>query len=166
MKTNIILIGMPSCGKSTIGRRLAAMLGYHFIDTDDIIIQQNGRPLRDIIRLEGLDGFRFREEQAICSVNTESTVIATGGSAVYSNKAMSHLQNMGTVVYLAIPFETLTRRIGDPVKRGVKMPPTMTLRELYDERTPLYESYASLTVEEAMDDTVESTAIRLMQLLK
>ncbi len=165
MKTNIILIGMPSCGKSTIGRRLAMLLGYDFVDTDDIIIQQNGCELRDIIRNEGLDGFRQREEDACCSVNTHRTVIATGGSAIYSKKAMEHMAELGKVVYLAIPLDTLKRRIGDPVARGVAMEPGMTLEDLYDERVPLYKTYASMIMEEAEDDTVDTVAQALSNLL-
>ena len=166
MSTNIILIGMPSCGKSTIGRRLATLLGYNFVDTDDIIIEQNGCELRDIIRREGLVGFRRREEYACCSVNTENTVIATGGSAIYSEKAMEHMAKLGKVIYLAIPFETLERRIGDPVARGVAIAPGMTLLDLYNERVPLYEKYATLSLEEAEDDTVNSAAEKLANLLQ
>ncbi len=165
MKTNIILIGMPSCGKSTIGRRLATLLGYDFIDTDDIIIQQNGCELRDIIRNEGLDGFRQREEDACCSVDAHHTVIATGGRAIYSKEAMEYMAKLGKVVYLAIPLVTLKRRIGDPVARGVAMAPGMTLEDLYNERVPLYEAYASMVMEEADDDTVDTVAQALASLL-
>ncbi len=166
MDNNIILIGMPSCGKSTIGKELAKRLGYAFIDTDDVIVEQNGCELRDIIRREGLDGFRRREEEACCCVNVDRTVIATGGSVVYSDKAMQHLCKLGKVVYLVIPFDTLKRRIGGTVARGVAMAPDMTLLDLYNERLPLYERYAALTLEEANDDTVCSAAEKLADMLK
>ena len=104
---NIILTGMPSCGKSTLGRMLAKDLGYDFIDTDDVIIERNGCPLKDILDNEGLDGFIRREEEAVCSVNASHTVIATGGSVVYSPKAMEHLKSLGKIVYLCRAFERL-----------------------------------------------------------
>ena len=97
---NIILTGMPSCGKSTLGRLLAKELGYDFLDTDDVIIQQNNCPLKDILDNEGLDGFIRAEEAAVCSVNVENTVIATGGSVVYSEKTMAHLKSLGRIVYI------------------------------------------------------------------
>ncbi len=166
MNNNIILIGMPACGKSTIGKELAKRLGYAFIDTDDIIMQQNGCELRDIIRKEGLNGFRQREEDACCSVITTHTVIATGGSAVYSDRAMQHMCKIGKVVYLDIPFNTLQRRIGDPVARGVAIAPGMTLLDLYNERIPLYEKYADVTFKETGNDTVRNVADKLANILK
>lgn len=143
---NIILTGMPSCGKSTLGRMLAKELGYAFIDTDDVIIEQNGCPLKDILDNEGLDGFIRREEEAVCSVTAERTVIATGGSVVYSPKAMAHLKSLGRVVYLCLDYKEVERRLGDLHERGVAIAPGKTLRDLFDERTPLYEKYADLAI--------------------
>ena len=141
-----VLIGMPSCGKSTLGRLLAKELNYDFIDTDDVIIRRNGCPLRDILDARGVDGFVEVEEEAICSVQAENTVIATGGSAVYSEKAMAHLKSMGKIVYLRLTFEEMDRRLGDLHARGVAIAPGATLLDLYNERVPLYEKYADITV--------------------
>lgn len=143
---NIILTGMPSCGKSTLGRMLAKELGYAFIDTDDVIIQRNGCPLKDILDNEGLDGFIRREEEAVCSVTAERTIIATGGSVVYSPKAMAHLKSLGRVIYLCLDYNEVERRLGDLHERGVAIAPGKTLRDLFDERTPLYEKYADVAI--------------------
>ncbi len=143
---NIILTGMPSCGKSTLGRLLAKELGYAFIDTDDVIIERNGCPLKDILDNEGLDGFIRREEEAVCSVTAENTVIATGGSVVYSPTAMAHLKSLGRIVYLCLDYKEVERRLGDLHERGVAIAPGKTLRDLFDERTPLYNKYANLVV--------------------
>ena len=143
---NIILTGMPSCGKSTLGRMLAKELGYAFLDTDDVIIERNGCPLKDILDNEGLEGFIRREEEAVCSVNVENTVIATGGSVVYSPKAMEHLKSLGRIVYLCLEYKEVERRLGDLHERGVAIAPGKTLRDLFDERAPLYNKYAGLVV--------------------
>lgn len=143
---NIILTGMPSCGKSTLGRLLAKELGYAFLDTDDVIIRQNGCPLKDILDNEGLDGFIRREEEAVCSVNVENTVIATGGSVVYSPKAMAHLKSLGRIVYICLDYKEVENRLGDLHERGVAIAPGKTLRDLFDERAPLYNKYANLVV--------------------
>lgn len=143
---NIILTGMPSCGKSTLGRLLAKELDYNFLDTDEVIIERNGCPLRDILDNEGLDGFIRREEEAVCSVTAQRTVIATGGSVVYSPKAMEHLKSLGKIVYLCLDYKEVERRLGDLHERGVAIAPGKTLRDLFDERTPLYEKYADLAI--------------------
>ena len=163
---NIILIGMPASGKSTQGRMLANRLKYDFLDTDDVIREQNGCELRDIIREEGLEGFKKREEDAICSVNCDHTVIATGGSAVYSERAMQHLRSIGRIVYLAVDYDTIARRIGDPKKRGVAIAPGMTLRDLYDERTALYAKYADVVVLEDGKESTAQSVNRLCAILK
>ncbi len=163
---NIILIGMPASGKSTQGRMLAQRLKYDFLDTDDVIREQNGCELRDIIRKEGLDGFKKREEDAICSVNCDRTVIATGGSAIYSERAMKHLRSIGRIVYLAVDYDTIARRIGDPKARGVAIAPGMTLRDLYDERTALYNKYADVVVLEYGNGTTAQSVNRLCAILK
>ena len=143
---NIILTGMPSCGKSTLGRLLAKELGYTFLDTDDVIIQQNGCPLKEILDNEGLDGFIRREEEAVCSVTADNAVIATGGSVVYSPKAMAHLKSLGKIVYLCLEYNEVKRRLGDLHERGVAIAPGKTLQDLFDERTPLYVKYADLAI--------------------
>ena len=162
---NIILIGMPSCGKSTMGRLLSKELKYDFVDTDDVLIRLNGCPLRDILDREGLDGFKKREEEAICSVRTEHTVIATGGSAVYSPASMAHLKALGRVVYLKLSFEELERRLGDLHERGVAIAPGSTLLDLYHERVPLYERYADITVPVADTNSVRQTLREILNKL-
>lgn len=162
---NVILIGMPSCGKSTLGRILSKELGYDFIDTDEVIIRQNGCPLRDILDARGVDGFVEVEEAAVCSVQTDKAVIATGGSVVYSPKAMKHLKAMGKVVYLRLSFDEMERRLGDLHARGVAIAPGATLQDLYNERVPLYEKYADITVPIRNGNSVRQSMHNLMQKL-
>ncbi len=165
MNDNVILIGMPSSGKSTLGRMLAKALGYTYLDTDEVIRQRNGCELQDILDRDGMAVFKQREREAICSVHTEKAVIATGGSVVYSDEAMQHLRSLGTVVYLAMSYEALERRIGDPRVRGVAIPDGFTFRDLYNERVPLYRHYADITVEEADSDTAVRSFSRLLSAL-
>ena len=162
---NIILTGMPSCGKSTLGRMLAKELGYAFIDTDDVIIERNGCPLKDILDNEGLDGFIRREEEAVCSVTAENTVIATGGSVVYSPKAMEHLKSLGKIVYLCLEYGEVERRLVDLHERGVAIAPGKTLRDLFDERTPLYNQYANLVVSIQSGNSIRRSVNMLKALL-
>jgi len=162
---NIILVGMPSCGKSTLGRMLAKELGYDFLDTDEVIIRLNGCPLRDILDSRGVDGFIRVEEEAVCTVQAQNSVIATGGSVVYSKKAMAHLKAMGKVVYLKLTFEEMDRRLGDLHARGVAIAPGSTLQDLYDERTPLYEKYADITVDIVNGNSVRQSLKNLLNQL-
>ncbi len=166
MKNNLIFIGMPSSGKSTLGRLLARELGRPFIDTDDVIRQINGCELHELMDRDGLDGFLQREVEAICTVDVDNTVIATGGSAVYSPTGMEHLKKIGRVIYIAISYETLEKRVGDPHLRGVVLAPGKTLRDLYEERVPLYEKYADLTLVQAGNETTRESVSRLLELIK
>lgn len=159
---NIILVGMPSCGKSTLGRMLAKELHYDFLDTDEVIIRLNGCPLRDILDAQGVDGFIRVEEEAVCTVQAQNSVIATGGSVVYSEKAMAHLKALGKVVYLRLSFEEMDRRLGDLHARGVAIAPGSTLQDLYDERTPLYEKYADITVNIVNGNSVRQSLQNLL----
>lgn len=143
---SVILIGMPSCGKSTVGVLLAKKLGYKFIDSDLLIQEREGRLLHDIIADEGIDGFLKIENDVNCSITDEKAVISTGGSAVYGEEAMAHLKTLGMVVYLNITYETMAERLGDYVHRGVVLREGYTLKDMYDERVQLYEKYADLTV--------------------
>ena len=145
---NITLIGMPSAGKSMIGLLLAKRLGYGFLDTDLLIQEQEGKLLKEIIAERGLEGFAEVENRVNSQVEAERTVIAPGGSVVYGEEAMEHLRAIGTVVYLKISYEELERRLGDLTERGVSIREGMTLRDLYDERVPLYERYADRTLDE------------------
>ena len=144
---NITLIGMPGAGKSTVGIVLAKILGMEFLDSDLLIQKREKKLLWQIIEEQGLDGFDRVEEDVNCSIETENTIIATGGSAVYSEKAMRHFQEIGTVVYLKVSCEELKKRLGDLKNRGVSIKEGQTLEDLYEERRPLYEKYADITVD-------------------
>jgi Shikimate kinase len=144
---NIILIGMPCAGKSTVGVLLAKTVLFNFIDTDLIIQRQYGNSLCEIIELNGIDGFLRIESAAIRSLEYKNCVISTGGSAVYSDDAMVYLCKCGTVVYLSVPVHELELRMGDIKTRGVVTKGGTTVAELYRERVPLYKKYADLTVE-------------------
>lgn len=146
MKDNIILIGMPSCGKSTVGVVLAKALGYRFVDSDLVIQEQTGKLLHEIIEEQGLKAFNEIENQINASLDYHKAVIATGGSVIYGEEAMEHLKSIGKVVYLEFPYETLEERIGDLTARGVSIKDGQTFLELYKERKPLYEKYADITV--------------------
>lgn len=149
-KNNIILVGMPGCGKSTVGVVLAKAMGYSFIDTDILIQKREGMLLHDIISCRGAEGFIQLENEVNASVNAESSVIATGGSAVYGTEAMRHLQSIGIVVYIRLPLEDILQRVGDigrASKRGVVMRQGQDLSDIYAQRTPLYEKYADITVD-------------------
>ena len=145
-KDNITLIGMPGAGKSTIGIVLAKVLGYDFIDSDLLIQKEEGKLLWEIMRDCGNDGFNKIEEKVNSQIQTSHSVIATGGSVIYGQKAMEHLRDISTVVYLKVSCSVLERRLGDLTKRGVVFKPGQTLLDLYKERVPLYEKYAHITV--------------------
>jgi shikimate kinase len=147
-KDNIILIGMPGVGKSTIGVVLAKVLGYNFIDSDLVIQEQTGKLLKDIIAEEGIDAFIQIENDVNKTLNTTNSVIATGGSVVYGKEAMEHLSRIGTVVYLELELPAIARRLGSLKKRGVVLKKGQTLKSLYDERVPLYNKYADIIVNE------------------
>lgn len=146
MKDNIVLIGMPSSGKSTVGVVLAKALGYRFVDSDLVIQERTGKLLSEIIDEEGLEAFNKIENQINAGLDYHKAVIATGGSVIYGKEAMEHLQSIGTVVYLELPFETLCERIGDLTARGVSIKEGQTFQELFAERCPLYEKYADITI--------------------
>ena len=145
---SIILIGMPSCGKSTLGVLLAKKLGLEFIDSDLLIQKKHGKLLHELIEERGNDAFLVLEAEVNSGLAVTDAVIATGGSAVYSDSAMTHLATLGKIVYIHISYEEMERRLGDYAHRGVIMPAGYTLRDLYDERTALYERHADLVVDE------------------
>ncbi|MGN8817406.1 shikimate kinase [Oribacterium sp. HCP28S3_H8] len=149
---NITFIGMPSSGKSTIGVLLAKRLGMNFIDLDIVIQEKTGKLLKEIIAEQGNEGFLKIEGDTAASIHPGNAVIAPGGSICYEDWGMQHLKEISTVVYLKISYEEMCRRVGNVVDRGVAIPEGYTLRDLYDERTRLYEKYADITVdEEGMD---------------
>jgi shikimate kinase len=144
---NIVLIGMPGCGKSTIGVILAKVLGFHFIDSDLLIQEQEKCLLKDIIERDGLEGLIAVEEQVNAGIHTENTVIATGGSVIYGPKAMENLRKNGVVVYIRLSYETIENRLDNIRQRGVVFREGQSLKSLYEERCPLYEKYAHIVVD-------------------
>ena len=156
---NIVLIGMPGSGKSTIGVVLAKVLGYEFVDSDLLIQKREKRLFSEIIEQEGIEGFLEIENDVNKNLNVERTVIATGGSAVYGAEAMAHLKRIGTVIYLKLDYKRLRRRLGSLKKRGVVLKKGQTFRMLYEERTPLYEKYADLIIDEENNDIRETLQI-------
>lgn len=143
---NIILIGMPGSGKSTIGVLLAKMLGYGFVDTDLLIQHFEGKKLFEIQRDKGNDYFAETENRILSGVMARQTVIATGGSAVFGREAMEHLSSIGRVVYLKVSLRELRRRVKNFSTRGIMMKEGQTLDDIFSERSPLYEKYADITV--------------------
>ena len=146
---NIVLIGMPGAGKSTLGVVLAKILNKQFLDADLVIQNLHGKTLQMLIDERGVEGFIALENDALCGIEARNTVIATGGSAVYSGEAMAHLAHIGTIVYLKISYKSLVERLGDLDERGVVFRGDVGngLRGLYDERCPLYERWAHLIVD-------------------
>ena len=144
---NVILIGMPGAGKSTIGVVLAKSIGFKFIDSDLLIQEKEGKLLHEIISQVGDEGFRKIENDVNSSIDVTKAVIATGGSAVYGKEAMEHFKKIGTVVYLKHSYDEIEKRLGDLGKRGVTIKKGQTLADLYNERTPLYEKYADVVID-------------------
>lgn len=144
---NLILIGMPGCGKSTVGVVLAKAANMDFVDSDLVIQREMGMKLSEIIERHGDDGFRDIENRVNASLDAANSVIATGGSVVYGEEAMRHLKALGKVVYLKLSCAAITERLGDLHARGVTIRPGWTLRDLYDERCPLYERWADLVID-------------------
>ena len=153
---NIILIGMPGVGKSSIGVVLAKILGYEFVDTDLVIQKTEKRLLCEIIAEEGKDGFLAIENKINSRLEADHCVIAPGGSAVYGKEAMEHFREIGTVIYLKVSYRELSRRLGDLKGRGVVLKEGQTLEDLFRERSVLYQKYADLTVDEENKDIRET----------
>ena len=143
---NIILIGMPACGKSVTGVILAKSLKMNFIDADLLIQERAGKSLQDIINADGIETFKSIEEEVLNAINVKNTVIATGGSAVYYDSAMRHLKENGVVVYIEASLATINKRLKNIRTRGVAMEKGQTIDSLYEMRVPLYEKYADCTV--------------------
>lgn len=155
---NIIFIGMPAAGKSTVGVVTAKRIGYRFIDTDLLIQEQEGMLLREIIDRQGIEKFLEIEDQANAKVEAEKAVIAPGGSVIYCENAMRHYKEIGKIVYLQASFETINNRLKNVRNRGVVLREGQTLRALYNERVPLFEKYADITICEdgyELGETVE-----------
>lgn len=164
-KDNIVLIGMPGVGKSTVGVILAKILGYQFVDADLVIQKEEGKLLKDIIAEKGTDGFIQVENRVNSNLQVHESVVATGGSVVYGTEAMEHLCEIGTVVYLKQSLRKLERRLRNIKNRGVVLRTGQTLKDLYRERTVLYEKYADIVVDES-DLNVEQTVEAVIAALK
>ena len=147
-KNCLTLIGMPASGKSSVGVVLAKKTGRRFIDGDLLIQEQSGKLLKDLIAERGDDGFRALEDETLAALETENAVIAPGGSVIYGEKAMARLKALGKVIYLKLSYPAIQRRLGDLTARGVSIKEGQTLRDLYRERTVLYEKYADLVIDE------------------
>jgi len=164
MSKNVVLIGMPASGKSTIGVLLAKILNKGFVDTDILMQSKYGKSLKDIISEDGIYEFKTREKDTIMSIDTDNSVIATGGSAVYSKNAMEHLKKNSVFVYIYVPYCYIKERIESLEERGVLLEEDRTLSELYDSRQYLYEKYADITinakarsVEDLLKEIIEKT---------
>ena len=157
-RSNIVLIGMPGSGKSTVGVLLAKALGYDFVDTDLLIQLREGCTLEELLRRKGIDAFLDIEGEVCAALEAENTVIATGGSAVYREHAMERLRADGRLVYLQVELPELTRRLSDLAGRGVALREGQTLADLYTERIALYERWADLTVAEGDMTLAETVA--------
>lgn len=160
---NIILIGMPAVGKSTIGVVVAKRLGFEFVDTDLLIQKQEECLLKEIIKQRGIEGFLAVENQVNRDLDMEHAVIAPGGSVVYCSEAMEHYKKIGMVVYLKAPFEIIEKRITDMQDRGVVLRDGQTLRMLYDEREKLFEKYEDVTIEE--ESSLEKTIEKVLEIM-
>lgn len=159
MKKNLIFIGMPAVGKSTVGVVVAKRLGMKFVDTDLLIQEQEDRLLREIIADVGEEGFLKIENQVNRDLDVKNAVISPGGSVIYCGEAMRHFKEIGTVVYLKASYQTIKRRIRSPKKRGVVLKEGQTFRDLYNERTKLFEMYADITISEdgcRIEQTIEN----------
>ena len=156
---NIVLIGMPGCGKSTVGVILAKTIGAEFVDTDLVIQKREGRLLQQILDTRGVKAFLEAEEAAVRSLACHQTVIATGGSVVYSEAAMEHLRRDGTIIYLQLAYEEMMRRLDNITTRGIVIPEGSTMRDVFDQRSGLYERYADVTLPcsgRTVEETVEA----------
>ncbi len=155
---NIILIGMPGAGKSTLGISLAQKLKYNFIDSDILIQEKVGKSIPQIIKEKGMDNIIQLENEVNSNIKVKNSVIATGGSVIYGKKAMSNLKKIGKIIYLKQDFKTINKRIDNIEERGIILKKNQTLKDLYNERIPLYEKYADIIIEEgnlSIDETLQ-----------
>ncbi len=159
---NVILVGMPSCGKSTIGVVLAKTMNKGFVDTDLLIQQKEGKTLQNIINEHGNDYFHHVEESVLLETNVRNFVIATGGSAIYFDRAMEHFKENGKVVYIKVSLETILERLNNIKTRGVTLGKGQTIEDLYKQRVPLYEKHADLVIE-AEHLTIEEVVEKIIE---
>ncbi|NND83300.1 MAG: shikimate kinase [Gammaproteobacteria bacterium] len=159
--SNLVLIGMPGSGKSTVGRRLAQQLGRDFLDTDNLLERRQGCTVQQLVDRHGLVFFRRAEQAVVTSLQAQNCVIATGGSAVYSDTAMQHLRELGRILFLQVSISTVRRRIASAMDRGLVMYPNETIAGLYHQRKPLYQRWADITV----DNNRPLTELRVAQII-
>ena len=165
-KSNIILIGMPGSGKTTLGTELAEKMGYGYIDSDSVIVAREGKRLNEIIKEQGREAFLDIEAKVNSEITASRCVIATGGSVIYREKAIEKLKETGIVVYLKVSCETIASRLGDLDKRGVAIKDKFTLNDLYNERSPLYKKFADIVVEldgKTVEQSLDAIAERLQK---
>ena len=164
-ENNIVLIGMPGCGKSTLGVVLAKMLCADFLDLDLLIQKKIGMTLQEYIDKNGVDAFLELEADVALALECANTVVATGGSAVLKERAAEHLRELGTTVYISLPLDEIERRITDLSSRGVAMSRGETLRDVYEKRLPIYEKYADVKVDIG-GETIAASCRKLCETLK
>ncbi len=158
--SNLVLIGMPGCGKSTLGVILAKSMAYDFLDSDLLIQRKAGMPLQQIIDACGTAAFQRIENEVNAAIECDRTVIATGGSVIFCPEAMAHLKRIGTVVYIRVPYAEIERRVSNFKTRGLVLSENETLRDLYEERRALYEQYADRIIDWG-DETAEHIVERI-----
>lgn len=161
---NIILVGMSGAGKSTLGVLLAKIINKKFIDTDLVIQQKYNKVLHEIISSEGVHQFKHYEEQMLLEFSEKNTVVATGGSVIYSNKGMEKLKETGKVVYIQVPFKNIEKRLKDITTRGIIIEDGQTLKGLYEEREPLYRKYADIVIN-VNNESIEETLSQILKAL-
>lgn len=167
--TNVILIGMPGCGKSTLGVLLAKALMMDFVDTDLIMQNRSGKPLQQMVDELGTEGFSQAEEDCICSLDLQNTVIATGGSVALEERAMEHLAKTGKIVFVKLTYETIESRLKNIATRGITLKKGQTLHDLYNYRQPFYHRWGQIIVEadgQEIEQTVQALVSRLTEAAK
>ena len=163
---NIVLIGMPGAGKSTVGRALAKQLGYAFRDTDDDLVSKAHMSLQEIMDSKGEDFFRALEQSVLLELSATHSVIATGGSVVYSQRGMEHLQDLGTLIYLDVPLDILKARVARDGPRGITRGPNQSYEDVYALRTPIYKRWAAITLKcEQASESPSQIADRIVRML-
>ena len=162
-ESNITLIGMPGAGKSTVGIVLAKILCKNFIDADLVIQHNEGKRLHKIIEEIGNEKFLKLENNTLANMKVHNSIISTGGSAIFGKEAMAHLKKTSTVVYLKVSYDIIEKRLGNLKRRGVILDAGQTLRDIYDIRTPLYESYADIIIECDNESDIQATAMKIAE---
>ena len=163
--SNIVLIGMPGCGKSTVGVILAKTLGIGFVDTDLIIQKNEKRLLQEIIDNDGIEKFLDCEAKAVLSFNDDNCVVATGGSVIFREEAFNHLKKKGKIIYLNVSLDEIKSRLDNISTRGVAATKNQTIDDIYNERSPLYLRYADIVLD-LKDSNVEQTVEKICNLIK